>query len=353
MHAIPDRWLAELSVGDPVDIAAARTLRDRLRAVQHYLPLAAKKAEEDVEHIHQLRVCTRRATAALGLYRHVLPKRRYRRLKKQLRRIRRAANNARDTDVLIQRLNNKPPSHETRRWLKTALAERNKAQGAVVVVYERLQRNDRFARQIGKLLKRVATKSNARRRQAPRFGDWAEQRLRDAVREFLAAVPRDRNDTGALHRFRIVGKQLRYVIEMLAVAFPDRLRTELYPTIEEMQDRLGAINDLATARARLREKIKRAPTRAKANDWRRLLTAERAQLEQSRCQFWDWCTVGMLDNLRTEFAALTPMLAPGKTGAPWKTWRFSTIPTIAENRCRETPKRDDAGSDSGFRPDLE
>jgi len=302
--AITDKWLPHLSVDERLSSVAVRTLHSRLDAVQRYLPLAAAKAEEDVEHVHQLRVWTRRATAALGLYEEMMPRRRFGWLKKQLQRIRHAANDARDCDVLIQRLNQKRPGRGTRRWLAAVLAERAEAQRALAAVHARLRRGDRFARRISKLLERVAARGEEQGRQAPRFGDWARERLGDEVERFFAAVPTDPTDAAALHRFRIRGKQLRYVIELLAAAFPDRLRTKLYLVIEAMQDCLGEINDLATAQARLRERIDRANQPEEASDWRRLLAAERTQFEQAREKFWVWCTPRMLEELRAGFEDL-------------------------------------------------
>jgi hypothetical protein len=52
------------------------------------------------------------------------------------------------------------------------------------------------------------------------------------------------------------GAPLRH--ELRPAAFPEKLWTELYPVIEEMQVRLGDMNDLATSQARLCEKIERA-----------------------------------------------------------------------------------------------
>jgi hypothetical protein len=160
-----------------------RALHDRLGAVQQYPPLAAEKAEEDVEHVHQLRVRTRGATAALRLYEQVIPSRRLRWLKKQLRRIRPAADYARDSDALIQRLKQKAPSRGTRRWLKAALAERAEAQGAIVAVHHRLRRDDRFARRVGKLLERVASHGEEARPQAPELnpGEYLNNDLKGQV----------------------------------------------------------------------------------------------------------------------------------------------------------------------------
>ena len=55
------KWIEGTSAEQPVSAAARRALEVRLAVVWHYLPLAAKRASEDVEHVHQLRVASRRA----------------------------------------------------------------------------------------------------------------------------------------------------------------------------------------------------------------------------------------------------------------------------------------------------
>jgi len=55
----PDKWVQGVSPDDRTTDVAARTLQAWLAAVLHYLPLAAEKAEEDVEYVHLLRVWTR------------------------------------------------------------------------------------------------------------------------------------------------------------------------------------------------------------------------------------------------------------------------------------------------------
>jgi CHAD domain-containing protein len=280
-------------------------LQNRLGAVLHYLPLAAEKAGEDVEHVHQLRVWARRAAAALRLYEDWMPRRRLCWIKKELKRVRRAANDARDCDVLIQRLGKKQSSHGAKRWLETVRAERDEAQKAVVAVHDRLRHEHRCARQVDKLLQRVRSRGSERAGAAsPRFGDWARERLRPVVEQFFGAVPCDRADEAALHQFRIRGKELRYTMELLAGAFPEPFRTKLYPAVEAMQDRLGEINDLATAKARLQQKIEAASHSSDSASWRPLLRNEQAQLDQARQQFWAWWTPQRLQELRDGFEAV-------------------------------------------------
>ena len=226
-------------------------------------------------------------------------------MKKQLQRIRKAANDARDCDVLIQRLKKRPSSRARKRWLEAVSAERAEAQKAIVAVHDRLERDDRFARRIGVLLERVRARGGERAGESrARFGDWARERLPLAVDAFFAAVPTDPTDEAALHRFRIRGKELRYVMELLAGAFPDHFRTTLYPTIEALQDRLGEINDLATAKNRLQAKIAAADGAAKVAPWRQLLTSENRRIAEARRAFWTWCTPAMLRDLRAGFDAV-------------------------------------------------
>jgi CHAD domain-containing protein len=289
--ALPEKWIEGEAADDRPRDVAARTLQNRLGAVLQLLPLAAEKAGEDSDYIHELRVWTRRATAALALYEELMPRRRFAWMKKQLKRVRRAAKDARDCDVLLERLRHKQSTRGAKRWLEAVRAEREEAQKVVVAAHERLGRGHRFARRIDKLLQRVRSRGEETAgAESTRFGDWARERLRPLVEQFFGAIPSDPTDEAALHRLRVRGKELRYAMELLAGAFPDEFRTGLYPTIEAIQDRLGDINDLATAKARLQQKLEAVTGAAEAASWRRLLASEEAQLGQARQAFWDWCT---------------------------------------------------------------
>ncbi len=95
MEAGPDELLEDVAV---------RSLDSRLQPVMYYVPQAANHAESDLENVHQMRVWSRRATAALSLYEELLPKRRRKWIIAQLKAIRRAGNDARDADVFAMRL---------------------------------------------------------------------------------------------------------------------------------------------------------------------------------------------------------------------------------------------------------
>ena len=62
------KWIAGLTAEMPVADAARVAFAARFAVVTHYLPLAVDKPYQDIEHVHQLRVGTRRAGAALSAF---------------------------------------------------------------------------------------------------------------------------------------------------------------------------------------------------------------------------------------------------------------------------------------------
>jgi CHAD domain-containing protein len=310
-----DKWIDGIAPGDRIRQVAKRSLRARLDAVRRYLPLAAERAGEDVEHVHQLRVWTRRAQAALKLYADLLPRRRAAWIQQQLKRLRRAASTARDCDVLTRRLAGDHADDRAGRWLAKVRKERVKAQGPIVALSERLLRHGRFERRVEDLLRRVRPRRGEAVKCGLRFGDWARARLRPVVKRFFAASPPAASDEAALHQFRIRGKELRYVMELLAAAFPPDFREQLYPVVEAVQDRLGEINDLATAQGRLRERIEQAGRSPEATRLRRLFDDQQAQLERAHAEFLGWWTPRLAETLRTGFKSVLGKHGQPETGA--------------------------------------
>src|SRR5206468_932768 len=85
-----------------------RALSIRFEVIWSHLHLALTEPDKDPEHVHQLRVGTRRATAALDIFADCLPAKVYKTARKQLRRIRRAAGAARDWDVFRMTVQDRP-----------------------------------------------------------------------------------------------------------------------------------------------------------------------------------------------------------------------------------------------------
>src|SRR2546429_359792 len=93
------KWIKGLKAQTPLAEAARRVLEVRLGVVRTRLLLAVREPDKDPEHVHQLRVGTRRAGAAVEIFEPCLRGKCYRRARKALKKLRRAAAAARDCDV--------------------------------------------------------------------------------------------------------------------------------------------------------------------------------------------------------------------------------------------------------------
>ena len=267
---------------------AERSLEGRLVAVARYLPLAAKQAEEDVEHVHQLRVWSRRATAALRLYREVIPWSRSGRLKEDLSRVRRAANDARDLDVLLLRLQTDAADPGAARILERVGAQRAAAQQPLLEIFDRLEQGEKFEHRVKKLLKRVRQRGKTDKLRSETFGRWARRNLRPFVEQFLHDGQADLHDLVALHRFRnqrqeaavhdgVVGRRLSIAVHAPAL-----------PESGGPPERLGEINDCATAQTRCQLWLDEAADVSEVDYVKRILAEEQQRLEQRQQEFLAW-----------------------------------------------------------------
>lgn len=302
-----DKWIDGISANDSVCESAQHSLSARLAAVEHYLPLAADCADDDIECVHQLRVYTRRSMAVLKLYADLLPKKEARWFGKTLRRIRRAAGNARDLDVLAESIED-DTDKEARKFLADIRQRRKAAQRPIVAIHRKLKRHGRLRHRIEDLLQKTAPQAT----DGP-FGSWATVRLRKTLQRFFRASPSDRRDLGSLHRFRIRGKELRYTLELLAPAFSNELRDELYPVVEQLQERLGEIHDHVVAIARFRRLVAKAKSKKKAFHVRKLLERDVVALDKRLREFSSWWTPEFETQFRDSFERL---IAQSATDAP-------------------------------------
>src|SRR2546421_8231175 len=109
----------------PADSVARIAWAERLVAAPHFLDNALGGSDE-AEHVHQLRVWTRRASAALKLFEPALPGSKARRMKKLLRKLRRTAGDIRDCDIHLQRLSREKKA-VPKRVVQEITRERRKA----------------------------------------------------------------------------------------------------------------------------------------------------------------------------------------------------------------------------------
>jgi CHAD domain-containing protein len=292
-----DKWLTDLGPEAPVPRAARKALASRLRAVEHYLQEAAQVSGDDAcdtEAVHQLRIWTRRAAAALRLFEPVLPRRRCKRLKRTLRRLRRTAGQARDCDVLAERME----SGELPGLAPTAVhlrSQRKAAERKLAKLHKRLVRRGKLRRQGDKLRRKARWRGG---KPASSFGPWCREQLQPLCDEFFTLATSDLSRDTALHQLRLAGKRLRYGLELAPAAIPAATHGRLYNQLSDLQDKLGAVCDAVVATGRLREWIAQCQDRAVAKELRATLKREQQELARRKRRFAQWWTVRRREQMR-------------------------------------------------------
>jgi len=309
------KWTQDALPDDPVSVAAREALRARLRAVDYYLPLAAFKSDRDVEYVHQLRVASRRALAAVRTFAPLLSDRQYKWLSKQLKKIRRAAGAARELDVLGRRIADRAllGQDDARAALVARIeAYRDRAQGPVRKLRSKMLKKD-FAARSARIAKRVRWRGEG---DEPTFAAAAAVCLRSVAEPFFVAVQADTAELAALHHFRIAAKHLRYSMEIFAAALAPEFRKVLYPAVEEVQTRLGEVNDHAAALQQCEGWLADWDEGLPAQALREVAEADRQSLEAERERFVRWWTAERAADLRRRFdQALAASATPGEKSA--------------------------------------
>ena len=249
----PGKWVDDLDASMPVTEAAERVLSVRLDGICTMLPLARDGDGDHPRVIHQLRVSTRRYEAALMVFRPCLREKKYRRMRKHVRRIRRAAGGARLCDVhagIFAGEVDRAEQHEQEALqyvLQRILDERGEAQEDVDKVTRRY-RGSRLSRKHRRLIKGLSSPGPD---DVPPSSPQTETTLHDLARVELGRLV-DRTESAGrddlsivtnLHELRIKIKRLRYGMELFASCFGPSFRQEVYPRVEALQERLGDIND--------------------------------------------------------------------------------------------------------------
>lgn len=291
------KWIEGLAPDCTVEEAARRSLGPRLSSVVHLLPMAAHLAEHDIEHVHRLRVATRRATAALRLYHDCAAGKHVRWMKKCLRRIRRAAGDARDLDVLSDRLA-RDYGEPAAPVVDLIANDRAAVQPEIVRVASRCREDDRYVYKTATLLRSIRRPGcDDEAKSTLLFRDWAIGRFAEVGDQFMAAMPNATSDVTALHQFRIRAKALRYAIELVAPAFGPELRKQLYPIVEELQERLGHVQDHVAAIERCRNWTADARNTAMRETLVELSEAETRGMADAVQGFRAWWTADLSDRV--------------------------------------------------------
>jgi len=287
------KWIGDLSGDVPMSTAARRVLELRLQAVAERLPAAVFSADEDIEHVHQLRVSTRRAGAAVRIFAECLPPKAHTAIRKKLRTIRRAAGEARDWDVFLEAMTERIEQADAKQkaGLDFLLGF---GEGKRVVAQHHLDDLIPVQLEFAAVMHETLDAVNGGKKANTPLRRQAAPLLTQLLRDLEDAASQDLQPYEHLHKVRILGKQLRYAMEVFATCFGPALRDEVYPRIIEMQEILGLANDSYVAFGRLNE-LKVRVRKTQPNLWPRYragidatLRFHQRRLPEQRRRFVRW-----------------------------------------------------------------
>lgn len=233
-HVPGQKWFAAYEPSDAAVGVAASVLADRLGRVRSAMQNAGD--QHSAKAVRKLRVATRRADAAVRFAEPLAGERQTGRLRRRLRLIRRAAGAVRRSDVFAARL---APLITTPSAVELAPAA---AAVLGVLAAQRRQAAGEFAR----LLERARAKPLAFDL-LPVDGVTVESLALGVLGRAAAEVTQGQAaaDPVALHDLRIRAKRLRYAAEVAAPVIGPTHAAGIIAAIVQLQDELGAVNDLA------------------------------------------------------------------------------------------------------------
>ena len=291
------KWVEGISSHQSVSKVASRVLGTRLKAICHWLPLAAEKSDEDVEHVHQLRISVRRAVEAARVFSGLIDEAKYDELREKLQRIRLAADEARNWDVVCERFLRCADGIPAE-ILEKVKARRREVQGPIVAIYQEYK-TEAYGETFEKLVQDVESHGYGEGKR--RFGRQAHKYLRPVAKKFFKAAQAELTADASLHALRIRTKKLRYTMEIVAVAFDSGFRKNLYAQVTLFQNLLGTVNDHATAKSLFRDWLPKSDSGEQKAFLEGLLLAEERASDDLRAGFLATWTPKVVCDLERQF----------------------------------------------------
>ena len=293
-----NNWIEGISSKQSVGKVASQVLNTRLKAVCHWLPLAAENSGENIEYVHQLRLSVRRAVAAVRVFSGLIGDADCADLREKLRHIRLAADEARNWDVLCGRFSN--GGDIPAKFLEQIKSGRRKVQETIVAAYQEYK-TEACGENFGKLVLDVESHGGGEGKR--RFVRHVRTYLKPVVKKFFKAAESDLSTDESLHAFRIRAKKLGYTMEILAVAFAPAFRKKLYPQITLIQRLLGTMNDHATAKSVFKDLLPKSETIEQRAFLSGLLMAEERASDDLKAGFLTIWTPKVVSDLKHQFRA--------------------------------------------------
>ena len=282
------KWIEGLTAEMPLLVALELVFRRRWETVLFYLPLAAERAEEDIEYVHQLRVASRRLVAVLDVLAEGLPEAPRTALLKRADKIRQNCGAARDLDVQIlfieELLTHIEPDKTApvQLLLKKIKSRRGKVQKQL---RQKLPKLEVAFQHAGEDL--LVSLQRAIRHKLQGFGSFGQTASRILLKELNHLWGRAEGDLDSpqkFHKLRIDCKHLRYATEVFTPILHEAFREEFYPQLQHIQDLLGEYHDAEEAKASLYEDRRK---------WKRRCAKKKCFIAGSRSIKWPAMRAGL------------------------------------------------------------
>ena len=233
------------------------TAQDAFRAIGHvclrHYRLNEQRliADDDAAALHQARVALRRFRSALSVFRPIVKGDTARRVNADLRWLARQLGRARNIDVTMERVGDPDALRVLKKARRVAYDDARQAMNSALARELMLDIAQWFS--VGDWTRH---RQKSRRAPARIFGASAIDFLHRRLLKQCAVVagPGDAGDQER-HELRKTAKKLRYTVEFFALLFDEgkqrKARLRYLAALEELQDHLGSLNDVATMAALL------------------------------------------------------------------------------------------------------
>jgi len=221
---------------------AQRLVRKHLEKLIRLIAHVAKKSDKDVERIHHLRTETRRSDAAIRLFQGWLPERHAKRTRMLLNQIRDKAGRIRDLDVqtpFLEALGQQVTEEVQRTLMERAKMLQENGSQSFRRYCKRLLKQD-FAEKCKALTQRMHRSQSSSEQCLQEFCCLATSQLATA---FNTSIDSLKTDPDQLHRVRIVGRRMRYSLEMMSRLLPEFPTDGICEKLASLQDEIGRVMD--------------------------------------------------------------------------------------------------------------
>lgn len=276
-----------------VHLRPGMTAEEAFRAIahsclRHYRLNEARLLEDDARAaLHQARVALRRLRSALRAFEPIVSGAEARRFNADLRWLTGQLGNARNIDVLIPLVHDKAAVTKLKAARRRAYVDARRAAGSALTCELMLDIAEWL--EVGRWSRRKKRRS-VREEDARAFGAKAMARLHGRLMKEAPAI--GGKDDDARHAARKAAKKLRYTVEFLSLLFDRggerKARIRYVAALEDLQDHLGALNDLAVMPAVLAKEGVRAELPAPdARESHIALAAHAMVLTGEAKRFWE------------------------------------------------------------------